>query len=163
MSDKKPFSQRFKEFCLKFFDKTFWKFILVGVANTIFGTAVMFLLYNLAFKNYHDSSWAYWVSSAANYILGSILSYFLNKTFTFKSKTNTRQTMYRFVINISLCYLIAYGVAKPVARAIFSGASVSMQANMAMLAGMCFFVALNYIGQRFFVFKGTQEEENENK
>lgn len=158
MTDKKSFSARFKAFCLKFFDKTFWKFILVGIANTIFGTAVMFLLYNFAFRNYHDSSWAYWVSSAANYVLGSILSYILNKTFTFKSKTDTGKTMGRFVINISLCYLIAYGVAKPLARLIFSSASVSLQDNMAMLAGMCFFVALNYIGQRFFVFKGSQEE-----
>ena len=159
MNENKSFSQKSKDFCLKFFDKTFWKFILVGVANTVFGTGVMFLLYNFAFKNYHDSSWAYWVSSAANYVLGSILSYFLNKTFTFKSKTNTSKTMGRFVINISACYLIAYGVAKPLARMIFSSASATMQANMAMLAGMCFFVALNYIGQRFFVFKGTQEEE----
>ena len=155
---------KFKTFCRKFFDKTFWKFILVGVANTLFGTAVMFLLYNLAFKNYHDSSWAYWVSSAANYILGSILSYILNKTFTFKSRTDTGKTVGRFVINISLCYLIAYGVAKPLARLIFSGASKTLQDNMAMLAGMCFFVALNYIGQRFFVFKGTQgNEESKSK
>lgn len=159
MNEKKPASQRVREFLLKFFDVTFWKFILVGVANTVFGTAVMFLLYNLAFKNYQHTQWAYWVSSAANYVLGSILSYILNKTFTFKSKTDTGRTMGRFVINISLCYLIAYGVAKPLARQIFSGASVSLQNNMAMLAGMCFFVALNYIGQRFFVFKGTQSEE----
>lgn len=26
----------------KIFDKTFWKFIMVGVINTLFGTAVMF-------------------------------------------------------------------------------------------------------------------------
>ena len=41
--------------------------------------AIMFGLYNLA----HCS---YWVSSAANYILTSILSYFLNKYFTFEVK-----------------------------------------------------------------------------
>ncbi len=159
MSEKKSFSLRFREFCARFFDVTFWKFILVGVANTLFGTGIMFLLYNVAFKNYHEFQWAYWVSSAANYVLGSILSYFLNKTFTFKSKKNTGTTMWRFVVNISLCYLIAYGGAKPLARWIFSGASVTLQENMAMLAGMCFFVALNYIGQRFFVFKGTQETD----
>ena len=134
----------------RFFDLTFWKFILVGVANTLFGTGIMFVFYNV----FHFS---YWVSSASNYIFGSILSYFLNKTFTFKSKTNTGKTMLRFVVNISLCYLLAYGGAKPLARLIFSGASQSLQENMAMLAGMCFFVALNYVGQRFFVFKGTQE------
>lgn len=26
----------------KIFDKTFWKFIMVGIVNTLFGTAVMF-------------------------------------------------------------------------------------------------------------------------
>lgn len=150
MKDNNGFSTRIKEFCSRFFDLTFWKFILVGVANTLFGTGIMFVFYNV----FHFS---YWVSSASNYIFGSILSYFLNKTFTFKSKTNTGKTMLRFVVNISLCYLLAYGGAKPLARLIFSGASQSLQENMAMLAGMCFFVALNYVGQRFFVFKGTQE------
>ncbi len=138
--------EKLKAFAARFFDITFWKFILVGVANTLFGTGIMFLFYNV----FHFS---YWVSSASNYIFGSILSYFLNKYFTFKSKTNTGKTMLRFVLNISVCYLLAYGGAKPLARWIFSGASVSVQDNLAMLAGMCFFVALNYIGQRFFVFK----------
>ena len=64
-----------------FFDKTFWKFILVGIVNTLFGTAIMFLFYNV----FHLS---YWISSASNYIFGSILSYFLNKHFTFQSRDN---------------------------------------------------------------------------
>ena len=143
---------KIKELCKKFFDVTFWKFIIVGIINTIVGTGVMFVFYNV----FHFS---YWVSSASNYIVGSIVSYFLNKYFTFKSKTNTGKTMVRFVVNISVCYLLAYGCAKPLAKWIFSGASVTIQENLAMLAGMCFFVALNYIGQRFFVFKGTQEEK----
>ena len=58
-------------------DRRLAKFLLVGVINTLVGTAIMFGLYNLA----HCS---YWVSSAANYILTSILSFFLNKYFTFK-------------------------------------------------------------------------------
>lgn len=32
-----------KKVLKKFFDKTFWKFILVGVVNTLAGTAVMFI------------------------------------------------------------------------------------------------------------------------
>ena len=31
----------------KVLDATFWKFILVGIANTIVGTAVMFAAYNI--------------------------------------------------------------------------------------------------------------------
>ena len=89
-----------KEFIKKFFDIKFWKFILVGIANTLFGSAIMFLFYNA----FHFS---YWVSSAANYVFGSILSYFLNKHFTFRKKGDTLKSVLRFTVNILLCYLLA--------------------------------------------------------
>jgi len=80
----------------KLLDKTFWKFVLVGVVNTLFGTAVMFVSYNLLHCGY-------WLSSALNYILGSILSYFLNKYFTFQNKEKSVKQVLRFVLNISVC------------------------------------------------------------
>ena len=131
-----------------FFDKTFWKFILVGIVNTLFGTAIMFLYYNV----FHLS---YWISSASNYIFGSILSYFLNKHFTFQSRDKSVKGILKFVLNISVCYLVAYGVAKPLILLILSDYSIKVQENIAMFVGMCLFVGLNYIGQRFFVFKKT--------
>lgn len=136
----------------KLLDKTFWKFILVGAANTLLGTAVMFLCYNLLHLGY-------WFSSAANYVVGSILSYFLNKYFTFQSREKGVRVVVRFVINITLCYLLAYGVAKPLAARVLSGAGKSVQENGAMLVGMCLFVGLNYLGQRFFAFRSGDEGE----
>lgn len=135
-----------KEFVAKFFDRTFWKFILVGVANTIFGTGIMFIFYNV----FHFS---YWISSVSNYFFGSILSYILNRLFTFKSSSNTTKTLPKFVVNISVCYLVAYGGAKPIVAWILNGVAKNVQENIAMLVGMCLFVGLNYIGQRFFVFQ----------
>lgn len=131
-------------------DRTFWKFILVGAINTLFGSGIMFLFYNM----FHFS---YWISSASNYFFGSILSYFLNRMFTFRSSCHTKETLPRFVINISLCYFIAYGLAKPLVVHVLSGVETNTQENIAMLVGMCLFVGLNYIGQRFFVFKPTKE------
>lgn len=131
---------------MKLIDKTTIKFLLVGVINTIVGTSIMFLLYNVGHMNY-------WVSSAANYIVGSIVSYFLNKYFTFQNKEKSVQQIVRFVVNISVCYLLAYGIARPLIRAIFSFAEKDVQDNVAMLAGMCLFVGFNYLGQRFLVFK----------
>ena len=130
----------------KLLDKTFWKFILVGIINTLFGTGIMFLFYNV----FH---FGYWVSSASNYVFGSILSYFLNKHFTFRSKSRDPRVVVRFVVNITLCYLVAYGLAKPLVRAVLRGAGPTLQDNGAMLVGMCVFVALNYLGQRFFAFR----------
>lgn len=140
-----------KDLLNKFFDRTFWKFILVGVANTIFGTGIMFVFYNV----FHFS---YWVSSASNYFFGSILSYILNRIFTFKNSETTVKTLPRFVINISLCYLLAYGIAKPLVMHVLSDLTQKAQENIAMLVGMCLFVGLNYIGQRFFVFRGKSSQ-----
>jgi len=131
---------------IRIFDRTILKFLIVGVVNTLFGTAVMFSLYNLA-------GCSYWISSAANYILGSILSFFLNKYFTFQNKERSWRQVVRFTVNIAACYLIAYGAAKPAVRMLLSGQSVSIQENAAMLVGMCLFTGLNYFGQRFFAFR----------
>ena len=135
-----------KKFLTKFLDKTFLRFVIVGVINTIFGTAIMFVFYNV----FHLS---YWISSASNYFFGSILSYFLNKHFTFQYKERDLGVVGRFILNISVCYLAAYGIAKPLFRWMLSGFSASVQDNVAMLGGMVLFVMFNYLGQRFFAFK----------
>ena len=135
-----------KELISKFFDRTFLKFLIVGVINTLVGTAVMFGCYNLL-------HFGYWVSSAANYVVGSIVSYFLNKYFTFQVKERSIRFVVRFIINITICYLLAYGIARPLVARILSSMPANIQENGAMLVGMCLFVALNYIGQRFFAFR----------
>lgn len=129
----------------KVIDKTLIKFIAVGVVNTLAGTAIMFGLYNLAGASY-------WLSSAANYILVSILSFVLNKKFTFGHRGRVMKSGMKFAVNIAVCYFAAYGVAKPCALLLLSDAGLTTQENVAMLIGMCFFTGLNYLGQRFFVF-----------
>ena len=58
-----------------------------------------------------------------------------------------------FVINITICYLLAYGMAKPVVSRILHDQSKSVQENLSMLVGMGAFVVFNYVGQRLVVFK----------
>lgn len=130
----------------RLFDKTMWKYLLVGVINTLVGMGVMFALYNLLGANY-------WLSSAANYVVGSILSYILNKRFTFRSRETGWKPFARFAVEIIVCYLLAYGIAKPLVLRILSGTSVRTQENLAMLAGSGLFAVFNYFGQRFFVFR----------
>lgn len=130
----------------RLFDKTFCKFILVGFFNTLAGAGTMFILYNFL-------NCSYWVSSASNYIIGSIISYFLNKYFTFKNQERSLSQVLLFITNISLCYIIAYGLAKPFVRIFTASFSVNIQENLAMLAGMSIFVVLNYLGQKLFVFR----------
>lgn len=130
---------------MAFIDRSLGRFIIVGIINTLVGTAIMFSLYNLA-------GCSYWVSSAANYIFTSILSFFLNRNFTFRHKGSLKGSAVRFIINIALCYLLAYGIAKPAVFYLMTGTD-TLRDNVAMFVGMCLFVALNYLGQRFFAFK----------
>ena len=93
-------------FIKQFFDIKFWKFILVGILNTVVGMGLQFLFFNLC-------GWNEWVSSLIGYILGSILSYFLNKYFTFKNKDKGWKPIVKFALNIAICYGLAYGIAIP--------------------------------------------------
>ena len=130
----------------KLFDSTVVRVVLVGAVNTLFGAGIMFIFYNCLHLSY-------WLSSASNYFFGSILSYFLNKYFTFRRTERSAKYIVRFVINISVCYFAAYSVAKPLITQLLASASVTAQENIAMLAGMVIFTVLNYFGQKLFAFK----------
>ena len=138
----------------RFFDSSFFRFLIVGCINTLVGYGVMFGLYNLA-GLHRWGDLGFWLSSAANYVIGSIVSYFLNKHFTFRNTEKGAKVVGRFILNITVCYLLAYGLAKPVVTWLLSntGWSQQIQGNLAMLGGSVLFVMLNYLGQRFFAVR----------
>jgi len=128
----------------------FIKFILVGIINTIIGSTIMFLLFNLAHFNY-------WVSSACNYIFTSVLSFFLNKYFTFAIKDWSVFMIIAFILTIVFSYLIAYGISKPIMNFVLKDFSVNIRENISLFTGMCLFTVLNYLGQRLIVFKSRKQ------
>ena len=135
-------------------DPTLFRFLLVGVVNTAVGYGIMFGLYNLAgLHTWGDLG--YWISSAANYVVGSVVSFFLNKHFTFRNEERGAGVVLRFAVNIAVCWARAYGLAKPATVWLLSGTvwSSQLQGNLSMLAGSGLFVLLNYFGQRFFAFR----------
>ena len=141
-----------KKKLLSLFDAKLWKFLLVGVLNTLVGNRLMFLLYSWVHMGY-------WPSTAVSYALASVMSYFLNRYFTFKYKGSGIGVVLRFSLNIVVCYLLAYGLAKPAMELLLSGASKAVRENIAMLTGKCLFVGFNYLGQRFFAFRETKKED----
>lgn len=140
----------------KFLHPTMIPFILVGIVNTIFGTGIMFFCSE--FLNL-----GYWVSSGANYFFGSILSFFLNKRFTFRSGEKGMKVILRFALNVMVCWLLAYGIAKPITLYILqnTGFTLKLQEQCAMLVGMVLFTVLNYLGQRFFTFATQNTNKKE--
>ncbi len=130
----------------KYIDRTFAKFVLVGVINNICGLAIMFVLYNV----FHLG---YWLSSFSKSFLSCIISYFLNKNYTFNRRGRSIKTLILFIASNAISYLIAYGIAKPLVIWLLDNAPIVVQENIAMFVGVCFCGILNYLGQRLFVFK----------
>jgi predicted membrane protein len=130
----------------KLIDAKLVKFLIIGMVNTAIGAGVMFLLYNLV----HCS---YWVSSACNYIVGGIVSFFLNKYFTFKNTQKSLKQIGLFVFNLAVCYIAAYILAKWMIYRMLANQSENIKDNIALFLGMCIYTGLNYIGQRLIVFK----------
>lgn len=124
-------------------------FGMVGVLNTLMGLAIMEILYNLIHMNYY-------LSSGISYFIGSVFSYHANGKLTFKVENKDKWLPWRFAINIIVCYLVAYGIARPFVRHVLAAQPVVIVDNVAMILGMCIFIALNFFGQKLFVFRKTK-------
>lgn len=141
---------------MKLIDQKLLKFLIVGVINTIFGCGIMFVLYNLF-------NVSYWISSACNYILGGILSFFLNKHFTFQNKQKSIKQILLFIIILVICYLIAYIGAKKIIYLLLQNKSESIKGNVSLCLGMILYTGLNYLGQRVIVFNEKPKMEESEK
>jgi len=128
------------------FDRILLKFILVGLVNTIVGSGLMFIIYNIF-------GLGYWVSSAANYVVGSVLSFFLNKYWTFNVRKWSLYMVITFIVTIAISWFLAYKIAKTAIYFLLIDHPQKIRDNVALFVGMFFFTGLNYIGQRFIVFK----------
>ncbi|MBR6043843.1 MAG: GtrA family protein [Paludibacteraceae bacterium] len=126
--------------------KKFVLFLCVGIINTVIGGGTMFILFNLC-------GWTYWTASAANYIVGGICSFFLNKVITFKDNGKATKQIIPFILNLLICYFIAYYFSKDIIFALLNDRiSIKIKENIAMLVGMGVYTILNFLGQHFFIF-----------
>lgn len=127
-------------------------FGIVGVMNTAMGWAIMLVLYNLLHLNY-------WFSTGISFFIGGVFSYHANSKVTFKVENKDKWLPYRFAANIVICYLIAFGVAKPLVSRILSTQPVVIVENAAMIVGNVIFVGLNFFGQKILVFRKTKKRQ----
>lgn len=127
-------------------------FGIVGVCNTLLGWGIMAVLYNLIHMNY-------WLSTGISYFIGSVFSYHANAKLTFKVENRDKGLPWRFAVNILICYLISFSVAQPLVKRVLSAQPAVIVDNVAMVLGMCFFVVMNFFGQKLFVFRKTKKRE----
>jgi len=140
-----------------FFTKEFLKFLGVGVINTLIGYSLIFLFLNIIKLDY-------WISTFLGNSIGAIVSYVLNKKFTFNSKAAIPSSMLRFIAVISICYLVAYGLSYLISNMLplitKQTISVLIIENIAVIVGMGFYTILNFLGQKYFVFREIASRQN---
>ncbi|HZG88400.1 GtrA family protein [Paenibacillus sp.] len=121
---------------------SFGRFLLVGVANTAVGYAVMFSSLALGVP--------YAPATFAGTLAGLCVSFALNRRFTFRHTGGTAGAAARFAAVSLLCYLAAY----PGARAALAGAAAApLTADQtAAIAGSVLYTGLHYVLLRTVVF-----------
>jgi putative flippase GtrA len=132
-------------------DRSIYRFLIVGFINTIIGLALIYLLYNVF-------NLGYWGSTAPVYLVGSILSYVLNKNYTFSYKKKDVMSIVRFLIVQAIAYTAGYLIARPLVSFSLSNIDIGIYSEtgiveqISIVAGMGFYVVLAYLGQRLFAF-----------
>ena len=129
----------------RLFDVSMLKFLLVGVGNTLLSAVLMFALEGLG----------YWPSTAIAYVAGAVLSFFLNRRFTFHSEETLGRSAVKFALNVAVCYVLGYGLARGLMGILapWSPLSPLWWERLSKLVGMGLYTVLNYFGQRFFAFR----------
>ena len=131
-------------------ERSLWIFLCIGVGNTLVSLCIMFCLYNWLHLGY-------WLSTGIAFAVTSILSFVLNKKFSFQNRDSVLQTALRFALVIAVCYFVAYSLAQPLTGWLLGLLRLSWPKKtveqIAMLTGQVVFTGMNYFGQRFFAFK----------
>ena len=132
---------------------SFIRFIMVEIVNTIIGLTAMYLLL-------HAVGLSYWWATFFGNSIGAVVSFFLNRSFTFKSENAVSKSVLRFIVVILCCYFISYDLAKNLVVGFLKDShfiSANLKTDLAILVGTGLYTILNYLGQKLFVFSKSNE------
>lgn len=151
----------------KFVDRTLLLYVIVGVANFLICTSIMFLLFNLCGVSEH-------IAPIVNYGMGSLIWFLACRFILFKGHPTTLKRVILFTTEVLICYLLSYYVIAPLASKLllrwdfaswlfrFGGAE-KQQANCEMGIGALAYALINYFGQRYIVFSDRFEGHRKEK
>lgn len=136
------------EVLTKVWNHSFARFLLVGVLNTIVGLSAAYLLLN-------GAGLSYWVSTFLGNCIGAVVSYFLNKTFTFRDQQSVGKSWWRFLLVTFGSYVLAYWIGLHAAQWVVTRLTDNARwvENAAVLVGAGLYTIANYVGHKLFTFR----------
>lgn len=118
--------------------KTPLKFVVVGIGNTLIG---LFTIYLCKWLLGLDDA----VANICGYSIGFVVSFVLNKEWTFRHSGRLYPAMARFLVIFALAYLFNLAT-------VFIAIDVGVNSYMAHAIGIVPYTVLFYFGSRYFVF-----------
>jgi putative flippase GtrA len=137
---------------MAWFKSSFARFLLVGIFNTLVGLGISFLLFNV----FHLG---YWSSTFLGNTMGAIISYVLNKTFTFRSEVSVQNSWWKFAIVILGCYGFSYGISSLLGTGwttLFPFTNPTLVHNGSILVGNGIYTISNFLGHKYFTFRKSK-------
>ena len=120
-------------------DSTFIKYLIIGVFNTIIGYGIIFIL--MAFGIIPE------IANIIGYIIGILVSYALNKFYTFKTKSKSKKEFFRFIVSMICAYLINLFVLIVLYR------YFHIDKYIATIIASIFYTLSGYVFSKYFAFR----------
>lgn len=154
----------------KIFDKTMLIYAALGILNYAFCSLVMLLFRNVAKL---DEVWCLWIS----FFLQTAVSFVLNRFVTFRGIRISKYWPLKFLASVAVCYVLAKILMRDLYKLLvelpfFAGICdwlakmlhvtlppEEFRLQLVMLATTFTYCVINYIGQRYFVFRPVKEPE----
>jgi putative flippase GtrA len=121
----------------------FLRYILVGITNTLVGYGVIFGCMYLAGISPE-------ISNVAGYAVGLVVSYVLNRTYTFNSTQKRRTEVVRFLA----CFGIAYGLNFLTLIVMIHW--LHLHEGLSQIIASAAYVVSAYLMNKFYVFRSAE-------
>jgi glycosyltransferase involved in cell wall biosynthesis/putative flippase GtrA len=118
------------------------RFILVGVINTLVGLSIIYaamFFFDVGIK----------AANLIGYLVGLIISFTLNKKWTFKNGDRIRSSLVRYLIVIGVAYVANLETV------MFFDSYLKISPYLAQLMGVFPYALIGYLGCKFFAFPNT--------
>ena len=128
-----------------------FRYLLIGGSNTGICWVLSFLL--------PQAGMGYWLTSAVTMVFGAAFTYLLNRRFTFRrGDLAHKKALPKFILNISICYVLSYVLLKPFLNQIPAPTVLSdeLWTSCTLIFANVIYIILNYVGQKFFAFGKTK-------
>jgi putative flippase GtrA len=122
--------------------KSLFRYLLVGVTNTLVGYGV--ILFVQLGLGVHAI-----VANALGYFVGLVVSYWLNRVYTFRSTQSHAKSIPTFVAVAGMCYVLNLAVLQ------LTIGYLGLSASIAQGLAICSYTIAFFVASRYLVFKNN--------